>query len=613
MYEFTLAVIPYILSAIVVSLLTLYVFAFYPGTRTNYMFVLMTGAASWWGIGYIFEILAVDYSTMVFWLYVQYFSIMYLPVFFFLFSLSFTHYAEYFFVNSKRLVPLFFPGTFIYILVLTNSSHELIFDHIELFDAAAFPSLTYSPGPFLWAHIIISASFVLVAVFMVARSYFLNPHPLYKKQVITFLASVSAILTGLMIDIIELFPFSIYLNITPLTFMVFASIFLIGMYNFDLLGILPAAHNLIFRTTNLGIIITTLDHRIIDVNPQGWTYIADPFFTGSRETSIGMNFFSFLSKQRTLTPYLDQIQDIEKRLVALSRDPEKKISLEIEGTLPDQSRRSSFRILIEALHEGDNHIGFIYLIQDITSEREVTNLLKTSNEFRQSLLNIISHDLKNSIHVIRGFTDLLSSNLADANTSFESERYLESIAFRAREMEEIIDHTLEYVITLDTHDYSELELKPMNLQKEFGVIKRTYNVELQKKELQLEEKWPSDQGEFLVLADYRINSVLRNLLDNAIKFSPNGGTIEVEIRKQENPREWLFRISDSGPGIPQNGQDEIFKPFAAIGPPEKRGSGFGLSISYNIVRAYQGKLWYEENLPKGTTFYLSLPIYDTQE
>lgn len=608
-----MAVIPYILSAIIVSLLTLYVFAFYPRTRTNYMFVLMTGTTSWWGIGYIFEILAVDYSTMVFWLYIQYFSIMYLPVFFFLFSLSFTHYAEYFFLNRRRLIPFFVPGTLIYVLVLTNASHELIFDHIELYEEAAFPSLTYNPGPFLWAHIIISASFVIVAVFMVVRSYLLNPHPLYKKQVITFLASVSAILAGLIIDIIELFPFSIYLNITPLTFMVFTSIFLIGMYNFDLLGILPAAHNLIFKTTNLGIIITTLDHRIIDVNPQGWTYITDPPFTESRETSIGMNFFSFLAKQRRLTPYIDQIQDIEKGLITLSSDPNAKINLEIEGTLPDQSRKSYFRILIEALHEGDSHIGYIYFIQDITSEREVTNLLKTSNEFKQSLLNIISHDLKNSIHVIRGFADLLSSNLAVKNTSLETERYLESIAFRARGMEDIIDHTLEYVVTLDTHDYSELELKPMNLRKEFSVIKRTYNIELEKKELQLKEKWPSDLEEILVPADYRINSVLRNLLDNAIKFSPNGGTIEVEIRKQENQRQWLFRISDNGPGIPHNGQDEIFKPFASIGPPEKRGSGFGLSISYNIVQAYQGKIWFEENSPRGTTFYLSLPIYDSQE
>jgi signal transduction histidine kinase len=284
----------------------------------------------------------------------------------------------------------------------------------------------------------------------------------------------------------------------------------------------------------------------------------------------------------------------------------------MEGDLSDQNRKSHFQISIETLHEGTNQIGFIYLIQDITSDREVTILLETSNEFKQSLLNIISHDLKNSIHVIRGFTDLLRSSIADVNTSLETERYLESIAFRAKEMEEIIDQTREYVITLDTQDFRDLELKPIDLQHEFSRIRHAFQVEIKKKELVLEESWPQNQ-EISTLGDYRINSVLRNLLDNAIKFSPKGGIIEVEIKKQEHTQDWLFRISDSGPGIPKDGQDEIFKPFAAIGPPEKRGSGFGLSITYNIVQSYQGKIWFEENKPTGTSIFLSLPIYNSPE
>jgi hypothetical protein len=319
-------VIPYMVSAISVILLTLYVFAFYPRNRTNNMFVLMGVTASWWGTGYVFEILAIDSPTMVFWLYVQYFAIMFLPVSFFLFSLSFTHYAEYFFADRRRLVPFFFPGMGIYVVVLTNSLHELFFENIRVHEAAAFPSLTYSAGPLFWAFIIFSAAIVSIGVLILTRSYQLNPHPLHKKQIIVILVAISAVVGSIVIDVVELLPFSVYLNITPLAFMAFSIIFLFGLYNFDLLGILPAAHNLIFRTTNLGIVITTLDHRVIEINPKGWSYITGQSFKESRESVKGTNFFSLLRKQQNLTPYAEQIQHIEESIVKLTEKPKERFT-----------------------------------------------------------------------------------------------------------------------------------------------------------------------------------------------------------------------------------------------------------------------------------------------
>lgn len=616
MYQFTVEAIPFILSAIFASLLTIYVFVFFPRTRTNNMFVLMTGTASLWGMGYVFDILAADLPTMVFWLYFQYLATISLPVFFFLFCLSFTHYAEYFFADRRRLIPLFIPGMFNYGLLLTNPYHELFYNQIQIYDGAPFPTLIYNGGLFYWAHILVSSFFVTVGMIILFRSYQMNPHPLHRKQIIIFTGAVSVVLAGNIIDIFELLPFSVYLDITPLAFMVFSIIFLIGLYNFDLLEILPAAHNLIFRTTNLGIVITTLDHRIIDINPQGWTYIMDPAFSGSPESVKGNDFFSLLTKQQKLISYVEQIRYFEGSLVNLTKIPNKPITFEMEIAPTDQSRKTYFRMTIETLHEGKNLMGFVYVIRDVTAERKVTTLLETSNEFKQSLLNIISHDLKNSIHVIRGFTDLLRSNVADRKTSLESERYLEAIALRAREMEEIIDQTREYVVTLDTQGLKQLELKPIDLQKEFTRVRGSYQIEIKKKELKLQELWPLNRHEILTLGDYRIGSVLRNLLDNAIKFSPHGGIIEVEVTQTKpplNPRYWLLRITDFGPGIPENIQSEIFKPFASIGPPEKRGSGFGLSITYNIVQSYQGKIWVEKNEPNGTSFFLTLPIYIPSE
>ena len=106
----------------------------------------------------------------------------------------------------------------------------------------------------------------------------------------------------------------------------------------------------------------------------------------------------------------------------------------------------------------------------------------------------------------------------------------------------------------------------------------------------------------------RILDVLRNLVENAVKFTPRGGRITIAARTIDNGLE--VSVNDTGPGIAQENLAVIFEKFASFD--QKKGIGLGLSIVKHIVTAHGGKVWAKAKIDEGATFYFSLPSTDTQ-
>jgi signal transduction histidine kinase len=101
--------------------------------------------------------------------------------------------------------------------------------------------------------------------------------------------------------------------------------------------------------------------------------------------------------------------------------------------------------------------------------------------------------------------------------------------------------------------------------------------------------------------------VLQNLLDNALKFTPKEGQIELNAI-QPDPENILFTISDTGPGIPPDQQDIIFDRFVRAKETVARGSGLGLALCKLAVEAHGGQIWVESELEQGSAFKFTLPI-----
>jgi len=106
----------------------------------------------------------------------------------------------------------------------------------------------------------------------------------------------------------------------------------------------------------------------------------------------------------------------------------------------------------------------------------------------------------------------------------------------------------------------------------------------------------------------RILQVLRNLLGNAVKFTPKGGQVSVAAKPADNTVE--VSVKDTGPGIPAESLTSIFEKFNQGNPPRAQarvGTGLGLAIAKSIISSHGGKIWAESQLGKGSTFIFVLP------
>ena len=107
-----------------------------------------------------------------------------------------------------------------------------------------------------------------------------------------------------------------------------------------------------------------------------------------------------------------------------------------------------------------------------------------------------------------------------------------------------------------------------------------------------------------ILDQPRITQVLDNLLGNALKFTPAGGKITLQVSRLEN--EVQFSVSDTGPGIPDEALGRIFEPYWQV-QKTRSGMGLGLFIAKTIVESHGGRIWVESTVGQGTTFHFTLP------
>jgi two-component system, OmpR family, phosphate regulon sensor histidine kinase PhoR len=105
----------------------------------------------------------------------------------------------------------------------------------------------------------------------------------------------------------------------------------------------------------------------------------------------------------------------------------------------------------------------------------------------------------------------------------------------------------------------------------------------------------------------RLRQMVVNLLDNAIKYTPEGGSVHLVCRREED--QVILQVSDTGIGIPSSEEPYIFnKFFRATNVQNTTGTGLGLSIVRSVAENHNGRVWVESNLGKGTTFTIVLPI-----
>lgn len=246
-------------------------------------------------------------------------------------------------------------------------------------------------------------------------------------------------------------------------------------------------------------------------------------------------------------------------------------------------------------------LGAIANVRDITEQ-------KREEELQNTFISVISHELKTPVSIIKGYAETLQRE--DANWSQETLRdglrVIEEEADRlANQIQDLLDVSrfLAGGLHLDLTDWS-LPLLAREVVQGFAA-QTDDRFEF---ELRLPDDFPP------VHADYeRIRMVLTNLVSNAVKYSPDGGTIRIGGKAEEDMA--IIYVADQGIGIPPEEQQRIFQRFYRVDNRlrrETQGTGIGLYLTRSIVEAHGGRIWVESQVGRGSRFLFTLPLAPRQ-
>ena len=271
---------------------------------------------------------------------------------------------------------------------------------------------------------------------------------------------------------------------------------------------------------------------------------------------------------------------------------------------------------ISQVIEDDKLVKLKGVIIDI-ADRKHTELVLKENETKLRQLNadkdrfisILGHDLKNPFNIILGFSKLLTEDIRNLNTD-EIEDIANNINKSARNSFNLIEDILMWAGA----QQGKIPFKPLKLS--FADICQ-YAVEALKQSADAKNITInySKADHINVFADNdMLKTVLRNLVSNAIKFTNNGGTIN--INAEENSGNVTISVSDNGIGIKPDDLKKLFNISEFItttGTAEETGTGFGLLLCKEFVDKHQGKIWVESELGKGSDFKFTLPIFTDEK
>jgi PAS domain S-box-containing protein len=265
------------------------------------------------------------------------------------------------------------------------------------------------------------------------------------------------------------------------------------------------------------------------------------------------------------------------------------------------------------IEDQDSPMAVEGVIRDITEMKLSSDMLVASKNSRDILLSSISHELKTPITAVIGHVSALRDEKFDNET--EKKQAIETIYNKTIKLEHLI-HDLFLLSKLETNqlsfDFMIIECSELgedllrNHRMDVTSLGRELRVKMDKRNLE----------NIRVVADeVRIDQVFTNILSNAIRYSPAGGTITVEVSANHRKQKFYFSISDKGPGIPKEEQGQIFDRFykrSAEEIPDLQtdfSTGLGLTICKEIVDAHGGEIYVKSSLGRGSTFMVELPLY----
>lgn len=336
----------------------------------------------------------------------------------------------------------------------------------------------------------------------------------------------------------------------------------------------------ILNSMSSGIVAVDTKRDIILMNPSA----REIFHIKENQEVIGKNILENIRNNQFYKMINNILLNHEESPIEIEMDYPKKKILKISSNP------------IRYIDKHERIKGIILIIEDITQLRKLENI-------RKDFVANVSHELKTPITSIKGFVETLRSGEVDDRDI--EKRFLEIIDFESERLIRLV----EDISTLSNleNDQRPVISDKIEIKDTLDEIIPMVSQLAMKKNILVESQIQEDISP-LYFAKDQFKQMIINLIDNAIKYTPEGGTVKICVRQREKGME--IEIKDTGIGIPKEDIPRLFERFYRVDKARSRsagGTGLGLAIVKHILHSMNGKIKVESQVGKGTSFILYLP------
>ncbi len=337
----------------------------------------------------------------------------------------------------------------------------------------------------------------------------------------------------------------------------------------------------VIRSIASGLVVVGKNGQIQMMNPA-----AEKLFGASKKDKIGKNILEDLKQEQLVSLSKDMKGGEGKEIEIMSRESETKKIL-----------RSSSAVIED---ENGQTVGMVCVLSDITKQKELDQL-------KSDFVSKVSHELRTPLITVRNSLDLILGK-STGPLSEKQEKFLNIAQRNLERLALLVDDILDLSKLEATK--MELHIEPRSIEKTIEEVCETLATWAGTKEISIKRKVQQNMHE-LNFDGNRIIQVLTNIMGNAVKFTPKGGTITVQADVNEQDKNVAVSVIDTGPGIAKENLGKVFDKFRQVGgqaAANMSGTGLGLAIAKEIVELHAGKIWVECEEGQGARFSFTLPM-----
>ncbi len=276
----------------------------------------------------------------------------------------------------------------------------------------------------------------------------------------------------------------------------------------------------------------------------------------------------------------------------------------VEMTSTIHVRNSVYSVVMAPLYSGESLRGTVAVMRDVSEEFRLDKL-------RKDFVANVSHELRTPLSMLQGYSEALLDDIV--STPEERHDVAQVIHDESLRMGRLVQDLLDLARMEAGH--LEMHFGPVEMNALVARVQRKFLALCRERDLSLQVSFEPEQINLANADEDRLEQVLTNLLDNAIRHSSPGGTIAINVKALilNNIPSVKMQVSDQGQGIPKEDLPYIFERFYKADKARTRGSsgsggtGLGLAIVKNIVEAHQGMIAAESEVGHGTTFSITIP------